>query len=630
MMLFCLFLQLVFHIIVNAQNYDHCLKPFCDCYNLRLICTNFTSFKQLEFKRTNSFLFDSVEIIPSNRLNLDNDLNFNGLHVFGTLLLSNIKSFTPFYNPFKNLVVAFELNLFITNSTLELNTTGLNHLQLIAINSCNNFLARHDELLFSSIIINEFRLCNVEFTQQLCPIVFSNAKINVFTIISPTGSFFGFRQMNGMNGNVPKIKKLALVYAPGDAVPKNLAKISQLNSVTILNRNLFSEINALELNRLIYLEEIEATTFKYFTKLKKIEFYDINLKRILDKSRTWIKNLNIHENYDLDYLNLDSNFNRERILLMLISTTENWSFNNEDICSFKYFPHDKLVYPLLLYTETTKIECNCAVYYLYKYFDQYKYLYQVNPIFSPTYCFENVNYQDEIKKCNFEKVIANCKDVEEPTLASTTAVTTIANTILSTTSTTFTTVSSMTITTTARTTQALTILTTSTTTFTTTKTTATTAATTSATTAATTTTRISITPTKTRSSTSFTTNTPLQTVTQVFSSTTRVSVSSGQFETNKTTTISITSIVSITSREILQVSESRITDYLKQTRARFYAGIALLVIAIVLIIVLILVAYKTFYEDKSKRYRTKMNKNFPTPSLSVASIDYEDYVIERH
>ena len=575
-MIFFLFFQLFLVINCNDESYERCLKPFCECFHLKLSCTNFTSFKQLDFKRSNSFRYDTVELMSANRLDLDRNLSFIGLNIFGSLLLSNVRSFTPFYNPFKDIIVSFEFNLFISNSTIELNTLGLSNSQLQSINSCNNFASKTDELLFSSLKINEFRFCNANFSQQLCPIVFSNANIEVFTIISPIGNSFGFRQMNGINSNAPSILKLVLSYASGNELPNNLANITQINSVYILNGQLFSAITSLEFNKLIYLEEIEASTFKSFKNLKKLELYDINLKKIFEKSRKWIKNLNIHENYDLDYLNLENNFQRDRVLIMLISTEENWTFKNDDICSFKYFPHDKLVYPLLLYTSTKKIECNCVVYYLYKYFDQYKFLYQANPIFFPIYCFENVNYENEIKKCEFDRVLNNCVEIEEPSLiittTRTTAITTVTTTIPTTSRNDSTAISQLT---TATTSTAISI--------------------------------ISSSSTNVQPSTTTTTST-----------------------STKVESTLITSSFSSTHTLVLK-TEDLTPNYLKQTRASFYIGISLLVIAIGLVIVLTLVAYKTFFVKP--RHRPSANKNFTTPSISIASIndiDYEECVIQRH
>ena len=82
---------------------------------------------------------------------------------------------------------------------------------------------------------------------------------------------------------------------------------------------------------------------------------------------------------------------------------------------------------------------------------------------------------------------------------------------------------------------------------------------------------------------------------------------------------------------MLQNTENLTIDYLKQTRASFYIGVSLLVITIGLVIVLLLVAYKTFFVKP--RYRSRANKNFITPTLSIVSINdinYEDYEIQRH
>ena len=124
---------------VNAQ-INNCMSPFCQCLNsTTLLCSNFTSFNQLDFQRVSDILFESVELRPLNRkLDLNHNLNFHGLKLNGRLTLSQLNSLDAFYNPFRQIVYN-QFSLAILNSNFKFvgGSTGNSEAENSILNSCN-------------------------------------------------------------------------------------------------------------------------------------------------------------------------------------------------------------------------------------------------------------------------------------------------------------------------------------------------------------------------------------------------------------------------------------------------------------------------------------------------------------
>jgi hypothetical protein len=62
------------------------MEPFCHCKDSKsLVCNNFSSFQELNFRRLSGRPFESVQLIPHDglQLDLDQNLKFNGLVLNG-------------------------------------------------------------------------------------------------------------------------------------------------------------------------------------------------------------------------------------------------------------------------------------------------------------------------------------------------------------------------------------------------------------------------------------------------------------------------------------------------------------------------------------------------------------------
>jgi hypothetical protein len=157
-----------FHIILilvglnKVSSQTDCLQPYCNCLNrTALICHNFTGFQQLDFRRVNGWLFETVELRPLNiKIDLNEFLNFNGLRLNGRLTLHNIRSFTAFYNPFRQILYN-KFNLAILNSNFKFvgGSTGNVQQETVLLNDCDfQMQADNFNFVFSNLKIIEFTL----------------------------------------------------------------------------------------------------------------------------------------------------------------------------------------------------------------------------------------------------------------------------------------------------------------------------------------------------------------------------------------------------------------------------------------------------------------------------------------
>jgi hypothetical protein len=94
-------------LLLSSSSSSTSLEPYCyrEIFNNKLVCSNFTSFRQLNFRKVANEVFSSVEFEPekSLHLRLDADLSLAGLQLSPStakLTFRNIFDFDFFYNPF--------------------------------------------------------------------------------------------------------------------------------------------------------------------------------------------------------------------------------------------------------------------------------------------------------------------------------------------------------------------------------------------------------------------------------------------------------------------------------------------------------------------------------------------------
>lgn len=408
-----LLIFLLANLVRSQSTGPECLIPYCYCVSpVSLHCANFTRFNQLDFSRTNGRIYQKVDLIPLVFLDLNENLNLNGLRLNGKLSFSNIRSINPFHNPFRVLSHdRFDLAFYNSNFKFTNSIKPSQSENLILSNCSINTSSQSLNFIFSDLNIVEFILCNVYFEKPVCPALFRNSVIRNMIITDPIGAF-GFAKISQnpvvldpllfLNSYISQIE---FAYSPENLSPQ------YIDTEHILQPDLFlylQRINIVSARRLAYIQE---DTFKNLPSLKKLELNNVPLKNLLSYNRRWLKNMNYRERfYDLDYIRLNSSV-ANKVFQFIVWANEDWNFVEEkDICLFKNFPHGKLVFPFLLFTKPD-LPCTCTIYWLYKYFTKYQDIYNLNQNIAPYHCFKQSNWDS----CKFNDLFQKyCPDDEDP------------------------------------------------------------------------------------------------------------------------------------------------------------------------------------------------------------------------
>jgi hypothetical protein len=136
------------------------------------------------------------------------------------------------------------------------------------------------------------------------------------------------------------------------------------------------------------LVDIQTDLFKSFEYLKNVDIRIENFKTFFHQGNYWLKHLNEQVKVHLDDINEIKNRIAEYMKLRFEYSKNATSFDpiyeypDEDICLFKDFPHDHLVYPMIV--PGKKINCSCTIiwllgyHFLYVGIKVYQYDYQEN------------------------------------------------------------------------------------------------------------------------------------------------------------------------------------------------------------------------------------------------------------
>ena len=130
------------------------------------------------------------------------------------------------------------------------------------------------------------------------------------------------------------------------------------------------------------LNNVEDDLFKELTKLRGITLRIDNLKEFFHNGNKWMAYLNNHvqlrHNNKLEIqANIKSN---KHTMLVILSAKLSESFFNvyrypdEDLCLFKAFPHEHLVFPLIYPEE--RLECTCLLKWLNYHYNDLKVCYK--------------------------------------------------------------------------------------------------------------------------------------------------------------------------------------------------------------------------------------------------------------
>jgi len=370
--------------------------PYCNLERNFLICSEFTSFDQLDFTNL-KINIDYIQIESLIELELNSSLNLTGLNKNQTnkLIFKNLNGFNPFENIFLQMN-SNNLSLEITSSKWLLNF------------DCNYY---NEILLFENLNLFEFKIKDSEFISPICPILFRNTTIKRFWIqsISPLQFNSSYNDFN------IDIQELYIYYGYEFF-------IQILDNTSLLNEDMFKNIKLLEINQ-CYIKKIDSYSLLRLKKLREFRLINLNLENLFKNGIDW-----------LDSINLNS---KEIFLLKFsISPVFTFEFGDNEFCFFKSFPHENLIVPLFYYSDndfdSVELEyilpCSCTIYWFYR--DSYinasiALTNTSNEKYFPYHCFnidqilidEQLEYcQNDIKalECNNQTTVNQIKTTSIP------------------------------------------------------------------------------------------------------------------------------------------------------------------------------------------------------------------------
>ena len=408
--------------IVFKKPFNYCLNYRKSCFcqsNERIECNNFSEFKELKLSEiTNDKTLTYIRIKPSNSIILDNRLDLNGLNidhnriqfVFENLLGVEITS-----SPFESVSVNKQLSyLSINNSTLDFYYRNKTF-DWICDLVLSDFKLKPLFSSFRSVFLGQ--LDKVRYPAKLCPVVFKDANLESLYLFNLTQE------------NRPNFLQFNSSFFP----------ISSLNSVInnlhiqsshirldneLLDRNVFKYVRKLSIE-FSSLAFIEPDLLKWFKSLRQINLWLFNFGEFIRGSNNkWLHYLNHDLNVNLSNANQVDSYRDKQILLELNDEKNEYEYPDEDFCLFKYFPHHKLVYPLI--KSNKNLNCSCTLIWLLRYSTYSSESLKTDAVSD---CFYNFDYM--VRKCFLSERLKNCfKPLQMQSVASASGLSTMKPLVL--------------------------------------------------------------------------------------------------------------------------------------------------------------------------------------------------------
>ena len=378
---------IIFSSLVSAlfAQDDNCPEfgPFCSCKYSEILmeCTGFDSFDQLNFNPTNTnepiTLFE-LELEPKNKIMLDNSLDLKNLVITDDVKLRNIFGFSYEQNPFRRLKQKPK-NLYLYESNLDFYIAKNGDWVLLDSKECsssNTILGLQTTIpLFASFnaVVFDYDLV---YPNEMCPFIFRNADLRLLKfekIHEEQVVIVNFININPNAGSIININSNIESLIMYDL------EIERLDA-KILNPNVFMNLKYLDIDYCL-LGSIEDTVFASLKSLKKMTLTLTNFDKFMYSANTknWMKNLNGDVRVNLNNKTEIELKKNEQFLLEFDNRYEDdsvYSFEDSELCKFKDFPHDKLVFPRIFSRDN--LPCSKTIKWLLKYYRNYKDFEQLN------------------------------------------------------------------------------------------------------------------------------------------------------------------------------------------------------------------------------------------------------------
>ena len=325
---------------------------------------NFDNFNDLEMDcnqtyNTTSFiqLNPNRELVIDKSLNLRNQLYSENVMSLITVVFSNVKGYDfnskrrKYY--ISNLVILFSRLDFYFNSKI--------------LNECTakvyDSVTTHHML--QSFITIYFR--QVIYPHSICPLAFSGTVFDSMYFTDITNSLLAKNKLNfvQLNNSSFEIKTLNAAY---------FELSYECLSLSLLNKNVFKNIRILVVIGI--LNSIKDDLFVEFSRLKLIQLKINNLKVFFHNENKWMTTLNKNVKVNLNNIkDVQKRIHANEIIILSIISSKNFqSFLNvydypeKDLCLFKYFPHEHLVFPLIF--PELELKCTCTLKWLHLYLSE--------------------------------------------------------------------------------------------------------------------------------------------------------------------------------------------------------------------------------------------------------------------
>jgi hypothetical protein len=372
--------------------------------NFTFKVVKFASFNQLNVSCPQGMFTEyNINLFPLNEMLL---FNIEQIRVLNLIKMFNLTSFRKFvlFHKIKGFDF-YDRNLSLNHENLEDYSINfydsmfdfyLNGTKLVACSANYTFFNYFGSI--QTLVFNK----NTLYNTKVCPYVFSNTNLK----------YLEFKEISNS-----LIYKNQLEFLPIDSnvsIAIRLVKIQftlafEHLTLKILDKNLFKKLQIITLNGI--LNSIETNLFVHFHEVNRVILNIENLK-------TFFHNIGLDW---IDYLNLGSKFNLSHFKRLNRAATKYavyieinvyssifqptpYAFPNEDICLFKKFPHDRLVYPLIQFLDENQndlilAECSCTLKWLVQ---NAKY-YSADGFSTEIQCFS-----DDLNQCDFEEMFNSC------------------------------------------------------------------------------------------------------------------------------------------------------------------------------------------------------------------------------
>ena len=291
-----------------------------------------------------------LEFLPKRPLIIDNSFNTIRTHLLTSVDISQV-SVVIFQNlkgieNSNHIAKQFDSLLTIALSKLDfyLNKSLIKETECDRLVGADGFFASFRKLVLAS----------VKFPTFLCPTILGHSPIDQISIDQISNSLINKNQLRFVT--IPN-------SLPNQVTSLNLELAYAILNSQLLNRQMFIAVTSLEIRGV--LAEIESDLLMDF-RLKVLQLNIQNMRDFFHRgNNVWLTSLNAHL---LAYKLKNLDIRGDMMLVRFGSESRQGSFNRDydypdaDFCLFKHFPHERLVFPSMIFDPAQN--CSCTMSFL--------------------------------------------------------------------------------------------------------------------------------------------------------------------------------------------------------------------------------------------------------------------------